>query len=152
MMTTDLPAIDTLDADALRRELAERLGWHLEHRHYPETLLGMDVEIRPPNWIGIRPDGSEFTVQANDKYAEAVFYEAVPDWTDDESGAALALCLEIADRHNWRVVLFPDSRANLYDAEFTMLFRNTPKHQIIGADTPALALARLALSALRAGA
>jgi hypothetical protein len=110
MMTTDLPDLDTLDAAALRRELAERTG--------------RDID----------PTDSRDT----DKL--------------------LTLCLEIAKRKNWQVLMHPvvDAHRNpivlvqFNQWEGGLIDGGYLDYLIDGDQNMALALARLALAALRA--
>jgi hypothetical protein len=131
-MTTNLPDIATLDADALRWELAERLGWHT-------VIRGIEGVGLVHQWVS--PTGEE-----NPDWETIPFY-----WSTDV-GDALALCLEIAKRHFWKVMVDDDSawfveQEIVYDTHVVY----APEYDADG-DTPALALARLALAALRAGA
>jgi hypothetical protein len=86
-----------LSGDALNCAIAEALGWKLEHR--------VD-DIRPDEWVSIRPDGSEFILHVIDKYVQAEFETDFPDWTED-AGAALELCLQLARPHNYDVLIRP---------------------------------------------
>jgi len=117
----------------ITRALAERLGWRdLElHEGSPSGLLG---------WRG-------------------EYFLTVPDWLHD-TNAALALCLDIARGRGWEVKVLPlplkgvNTNNTGYDAAFVPFFgweKSYIEHVFTThADTPARALALLALKALAA--
>jgi hypothetical protein len=152
-MTTDLPDLAALDAAALRRELAERLGYTRGEELSPFVVYGdvsRGARFKLYRWV--RPDGSYGEASSLHEFGDNTLF---PDWPADP-GAALALCLEIADPRFWQLVLNPQLRGGTnwqwVEARFETIYG--PKETLYRgiADTPALALARLALSALRAGA
>lgn len=77
--------------------------------------------------------------------ADDGYTRKLPDWPAD-AGVVLALCLYIGARHDWELVMI--SVNGVSSAQFV----NATDYAVYGeiADTPALALARLALATLRA--
>ena len=145
-MTTDLPDLATLDADALRRELAERLGYTRGEELSPFVVYGdvsRGARFKLYRWV--RPDGSYGEASSLHEFGDNTLF---PDWPRD-TGASLALCLEIAGpEREIGIGMWVSGGCSARiligsDGESTVSAKG---------DTPALALARLALRALRAGA
>lgn len=142
-----------MDKQELRRNLSTVLGWKLEHRHYPDTLDGMEVHVRTPEWFAIRPDGSEVNLQCSDLHSKVAYWEIVPDWPGD-AGAAYLLCLDVLDRLNAK---HPDNMwqftANDCCVSFELLVHGGGIWDSYGADRrDAIGMCEIALAALEAQA
>jgi len=138
--------IDTMTARELRIEIAERLGYrNLIEAVGNDRVVGMAAEEGPTDFI--------------------------PDWPND-TGTALALCLEIGKQHKYQIAMrqaWPHQFS--YDDDehqFTVSFvyfigrgriNEDRSHTVLpdtvnwvhtaSDDTPSLALSRLALKVLR---
>lgn len=146
-----IKTVYSLTPEEVRRELARCLGYKYEKKEYWDTFQGQNYKCRPGEWIMTYSDGYEFNLRVNDKCAESEFWSLVPDWTDDSeegTGAALTVCIEIATRHNWYITIEPVGK----DTEVRFYRRtadgNDHMEHLYIANYPSLALARLALAAL----
>jgi len=151
MNTTDLPDIATLDADGLRREIATRLGYTRGEELSPFVVYGdvsRGARFKLYRWA--RPDGSFGEASSLHEFGDNTLF---PDWPRD-TGAALALCLEIARRHNnWEVNIVQHAERNFWASfmENPHGLQMVPIHTVSD-KTASLTLSWLALAALRAGA
>lgn len=130
---------------ALRREIAEALGWRRDLREEPIIKYGQydhSIEGYQTLTIWIAPGGTEH--QVSPLYSELLPF---PDWPGD-LGAALALCLEIGQQHSYDVLISHVGDPLEYMASF-----KPGTHLCTGFHTtPALALSYLAHAALKAQA
>jgi hypothetical protein len=150
----------TTDLDALRREIAEALGWRF--------VDGPSDNIRTRHMIQvIAPDGRVIT-NPYDNYpakwwSKREYVKALPDWPRD-AAAALALCLEIARKRGLHLMFVTSPPIDEENLNIVMFVRDdlrvlgTRMHTIIkpmitsdGA-TIAEALSRLFLEATKAAA
>ena len=138
--------VNEMDADALRHAIAEALGWRFETIMEDVTLYGSSYVIKTDE-IPIRA----WTAPGGTRHKSMAILDELPfpDWPND-AGAALSLCVSLGDfslNHcdptewpgEWEAIM-PKEDGYEYGASNTVY-----------ANTPALALARLALMALREG-
>lgn len=120
-----------LTEDDLRREIAERIGWRMEP-------IG-EFEGKE-HFALLRPDGTRHVYNGCEVLVtdSAHAFPALPNWPED-SGAALELCMEIADRIVQELSIGVE--AGRYYAMYDNIVVNDQQ-------TLALALSRLALLAL----
>ncbi len=76
-MNLTMEQVREMDDVALRRLVAEMLGWHIEH----EEHKFQEFVIYRESFI-VRPDGSKFKPQVIDKYLEQELVSALPDWVE----------------------------------------------------------------------
>jgi len=145
--------VEELTIKELKNEIAERLGWKLENRHYPTEIGGRTVNLRPSSWIVTRPDGSEVELFVQDRFSQYAFEALLRDWSEDVN-AALEVCQQIAYGHHWLFSLIWSMNGDK-DGRWLACFENrvdeyTYENLYHGsASDPALACARSALLALR---
>lgn len=127
------PDISTMTPDAMRREIAERLGWHVERDGSRCYMFSSDNELMTTLGYPDEDTAWTYTIRSN----------RIPDWPADP-GAALELCLRIAQGKPWDVLV-----GELTSGYYAWFVIGSEEVMHVFGDTPALALSRLALAALR---
>ena len=139
------PDISTMTPDAVRKEIADRLGWTdlEEHTYWEEDYY----------------DTREVTaIEATPPHTDRTNRRLLPDWPNDPA-AALELCEQIAFERDYKLLLYwfnaekiarlrerfcPNTKMTMFVdiSDLSVLY-------IGEADETSFALARLALTALR---
>ena len=140
-MMTDTPERKAALA-TLRWLLFDTLGY----------VFGWDTASSPRVFRLITPDGREDTTRLERHIIGVLSRAGVADWPRDD-GAALALCLTIGAKPMMYVTIMEflsldEGGPSSYMARFYYPLKDTEEHTGNG-DTPAEALARLALEAKR---
>lgn len=154
MTETTADDLRTMTPDVLRRWLAEALDYRI---YEGEGYYGRFVCMIPPSHDYTPEEWAKFwrMTRAYPTAEKAWTGEDVPDWPND-IGAALALCLEIADSHDdWQIRMTTTIHANGHKivlADFYEWEGDLGGHYVdaivASGETPALALSRLAALAL----
>lgn len=137
---------EQLEGSELNRAIADKLGYKL---YEGNGRYGRFVVMQPPEHEYTADEWAKFwdMVEAYATPEEAYSSRWLPDWAND-AGAALELCSEISVK-KW-AIQFAKELPKTYTAQF-MFFHwenGYTTHYLGEGNTPALALARLALMEL----